>query len=187
MAALFLTFLTAALALAGGRSALLVARLSGALGGRASLLAAGWITAAATSALAAWAGSLLASPMPPAGRTMFAAAALAAAAVQLLLASPGRAPAEPTRSLGAIGLVLFAGQSTDAARFLVLALAVAPGEPVLAAIGGTLGTGTVLTAGWALGKQWDELAFLRTAQFAAAALFAMAAVVTGIAATGIIG
>jgi hypothetical protein len=84
-------------------------------------------------------------------------------------------------------VVLFAGQMTDAARFLVLALAVATGEPVLAAIGGTLGTGAVLTAGWALGTDWEERMFLRTIRFAAMALFALAAVVTGLAARGIIG
>jgi hypothetical protein len=187
MAALFLTLLAAALALAGGRSAMLIARLSGALGGGAGLLAVGWITAAAASALAAWAGSWLAPLMPPAGKTMFAAAALAIAALELLFAFPRRAPTEPTRSLGAIGVVLFAGQMTDAARFLVLALAVATGEPVLAAIGGTLGTGAVLTAGWALGTDWEERMFLRTIRFAAMALFALAAVVTGLAARGIIG
>ena len=55
MPALFLTLVTAALAMAGGRSALLVARLSAALGRGAGLLAVCWIAAAASSALAAWA------------------------------------------------------------------------------------------------------------------------------------
>ena len=67
MPALFLTLVTAALAMAGGRSALLVARLSAALGRGAGLLAVCWIAAAASSALAAWAGSLIAPLMPPAG------------------------------------------------------------------------------------------------------------------------
>jgi hypothetical protein len=187
MPALFLTLMAAALAVAGGRSALLVARLSAALGGGFALLAVCWITAAATSALAAWAGALLAPLMPPAGKTMFAAAALALAALELLLASARRAPAEPTRSLGAIALVLFAGQLTDAARFLVLALVVATGEPVLAAIGGALGSGAVLTAGWALGEDWEKHVFLRTIRFAAASFFGIAAVVTGLAARGLIG
>ncbi|MXP41999.1 hypothetical protein GRI75_10140 [Altererythrobacter soli] len=187
MPALFLALLTAALGMAGGRTALLVARLSGALGGGAGLLAACWITAAATSALAAWAGSMLAPLMPPAGKTMFVAAALAVAALELLFAAPRRTPAEPTRSLGAIGLVLFAGQLTDSARFLVLALAVATGAPALAAVGGTLGTGAVLTAGWALGTQWEKHVFVRTVRFAAAALFGIAAVLAALAARGIIG
>jgi hypothetical protein len=187
MPALFLTLIAAALAVAGGRSALLVARLSAALGPRFGLLAAGWITAAATSALAAWAGALVAPLMPPAGKTMFAAAALAIAALELLLASSRRAPAEPTRSLGAIALVLFAGQLTDAARFLVLALTVATGEPVLAAVGGALGGGAMLTGSWALGADWEKHVFLRTIRFAAASLFGLAAVVTALAARGLIG
>lgn len=187
MPALFLTLIAAALAVAGGRSALLTARLAAALRPRVGLLAVCWITVAAASALAAWAGALLAPLMPPAGKTMFAAAALALAALELLFASSRRAPAEPTRSLGAIALVLFAGQLTDAARFLVLALAVATGEPVFAAIGGALGSGAVLTAAWALGEDWEKHVFLRTIRFAAAAFFGIAAVVTGLAARGLIG
>lgn len=187
MPALFLTLVTTALAMASGRSALLVARLSGRFGGGLGLLALCWITAAATAAIAAWAGSLLAPMMPPAGKTMFAAAALALAALEVLIARPGRAPAEPTRSFGAIALVLFAGQLTDAARFLVLALAVATGEPVFAAVGGALGSGLVLTAGWALGASWEKRVFLRTVRFAAAALFGIAAALTALAARGIIG
>ena len=186
MPALFLTLVTAALAMAGGRSALLVARLSAALGRGAGLLAVCWIAAAASSALAAWAGSLIAQLMPPAGKTMVAAVALALAALELMFASARRAPAEPTRSLGAIALVLFAGQLTDAARFLVLALAVASGEPALAAVGGALGSGAVLTAGWALGEDWEKHLFMRTIRLAATALFVVAALATGLAARGVI-
>ena len=108
------------------------------------------------------------------------------AALELMFASARRAPAEPTRSLGAIALVLFAGQLTDAARFLVLALAVASGEPALAAVGGALGSGAVLTAGWALGEDWEKHLFMRTIRLAATALFVVAALATGLAARGVI-
>lgn len=187
MSALFLTLVVAVLAMAGGRSALLVGRLSAVLGSGFGMLAACWLAALASSALAAWAGGLIAPLMQPAGKTMFTAAALALAAVELLVTSSRPAPAEPTRSLGAIALVLFAGQLADASRFLVLALTVATGEPVLAAAGGTLGSGAVLTAAWALGEDWEKHLFMRTIRLSAAALFVGAAIVTGLAARGIIG
>ena len=57
-------------------------------------------------------------------KTMFVAAALAVAAIELAWPMRKKPPREPTRSLGAIALVLGAGQVTDAARFLVLALLV---------------------------------------------------------------
>jgi len=187
MPALFLALLTSVMAMTGGRSALLTARLSGALGGSVALLAACWLTAIASSALAAWAGSLLAPTMPPAGKTMFAAAALALASIELLFARVRAAPAEPTRSLGAIVLVLAAGQATDAARFLVLAIAVATGVPLLAAAGGALGSGAVLTAAWALGAEWETRLPLRAIRLGGAGLFAFAAIVIALVARGVFG
>ncbi len=53
MPALFLALLTSSLAMLGGRSARLVARMAQALGGSAGLLFAGWLGAMASSALAA--------------------------------------------------------------------------------------------------------------------------------------
>jgi len=50
-------------------------------------------------------------------------------------AEAGRAPAEPTRSFGAILIVLGAAQLTAAAGFLVFALAGATGAPWLATAG----------------------------------------------------
>lgn len=187
MPALFLALLTAFLAMLGGRSALLTARLSGALGGSAALLAGCWLTAIASSALAAWAGLLIAPMMAPAGKTMFVAAALALAALELLFLRPTPAPAEPTRSLGAIVLVLLAGQVTDAARFLVLALAVATAEPVLAAAGGALGSGAVLGAAWALGGTWEGRLPLRAIRLVVAGVFVLAGVVTALTARGVFG
>jgi hypothetical protein len=187
MSALFLALLTSALAMLGGRSARLTARMAEALGGGAGLLMAGWIGAIATSAFAAWAGVLLAPQMAPAGKAMFVAFALALAALELLFLRERAAPVEPTRSLGAIALVLLAGQLTDAARFFVLALAVATGAPALAAAGGALGSGAVLTAAWALAGAWSARLPLRVLRLAVGALFAVAAVVVALAARGVIG
>jgi hypothetical protein len=187
MPALFLALLTCALAMLGSRMALLTARLSGALGGGAGLLLACWLTAAATAALAGWAGSLMAPMMAPATKVMFVAAALAVGALELLFMKAPARPAEPTRSLGAIALVLLAGQVTDAARFFVLALAVATAAPVLAAVGAALGSGADLPAAWALGGEWETRLPQRGVRLAVSGAFLLAAIVVGLSARGLIG
>lgn len=187
MPALFLALLTCALATASGRPAVLTARLAARLGGGAALLAAGWVTAAAASALAAWAAAWVGPSMAPAVKTMFVAIALFACAVELLLVRPPSTVAEPTRSLGAISMVLFAGQLTDAARFLVLALALATAAPVSAALGGAIGSGGALTAAWALGAGWEARLPLTAIRRSVAALFGLAAVIVALAGSGVIG
>ena len=187
MPALFLALLTSALAMLGGGAARLTGRMAGALGEGVGLLFVGWLSAMVASALAAWAGTLLAPVMAPAAKAMFVAVALALAALELLFARDRAVPTEPTRSLGAIALVLFAGQLTDAARFFVLALTVAAGAPTLAAVGGALGSGAVLTAAWALGGEWDTRLPLRSIRRGIGALFGLAAVLVALAARGVIG
>lgn len=187
MPALFLALLTSALAMLGGRSARLTAAMAEALGQGAGLLAAGWLGAIATSAAAAWAGALLAPEMAPAAKAMFVALALALAAIELLVARDRAVPIEPTRSLGAITLVLVVGQLTDAARFFVLALAVATGAPVLAAAGGALGSGAVLSAAWAMGGEWSVRLPVRAIRLGVGALFGLAATVVALSARGVIG
>lgn len=103
----------------------------------------GWplyVTAALTAALAcgvaAWGAQTLAAGLPRAARLLVAAFALLLAGGESLLLTPRRAPAEPTHSLGAAALVLLASQITDAARFLVLAIAEASSAPIPSAAGG---------------------------------------------------
>jgi hypothetical protein len=187
MPALFLALLTSALAMLGARSTRLTAGMAEALGGSAGLLAVGWLSAIAASTVAAWAGTAMLPLMAPAAKAMFVALALALAAIELLVARDRAVPAEPTRSLGAIALVLFAGQLTDAARFFVLALAVATGAPVLAAAGGALGSGAVLSAAWAMRGEWDGRLPLRAIRLGVGALFALAAIVVALDARGVIG
>ena len=187
MPALFLALLTSALAMLGGRPALLTARLSGALGGNVGLIVVCWLTASGTSALAGWAGNWLAPQMAPAANGMFVAAALAVSAIELLLMRSRAAPAEPTRSLGAIALVLLAEQVADAARFFVLALAVATAAPAMAAAGGALGSGAVLTAAWAMGGAWERRLPLRSIRVGVGGVFLLAAIVVGLSARGVIG
>ena len=186
MPALFLALLTAALAMAGGRTARVTGQLAAALGARAGLLLACWLTAVATATLAGWASTWIAPAMPAAGKAMFVAVALALSALELLFARSRLAPSEPTRSLGAVALVLLAGQVTDAARLFVLALAVATGAPAFAAAGGAIGSGAVLTSAWALGSEWEQLP-LRAMRLGVAGLFLIGAVIVALSARGLIG
>lgn len=179
MLSLFLILLASALAAAGARHARLAAQLAAASGGSAGLLAACWITAALASGLAAWGGGLVAPLLSEAGKAMFAAAALAMAAIELAWPLRSGAPREPTRSLGAIALVLFAGQVTDAARFLVLALSVVTGNAMLVAIGGAIGSGAALTLAWSLGAKWEAKLPLGAIRLGLAGVFVIAALVAG--------
>lgn len=187
MPSLFLALLASALAALGARQARLVAQISGSLGGSFGLLVVCWLTAAAASAIAAWGGGLLAPVLAGPAKTMFVAAALAIAAIELAWPMRRQPPAEPTRSLGAIALVLGVGQVTDAARFLVLALSVATGNPFLAAVGGALGSGAVLTFAWMLGNEWEGRLPLAAIRLGLGGVFLIAALVVGMTARGIIG
>ena len=176
MSTLFLALLASALAALGGRQARLVAQLSATLGGSKGLLAVCWLTAAPASALAAWLGTAIAPSLSTSGKAMVAAAALAAAALEL--AWPSRAqrqPAEPTRSLGAIALVLGVGQLADAARLLVFALSLASGNAGLAALGGAIGSGTALTLAWKMQGSCDAHVPLPALRLATGVLVLVAA------------
>lgn len=171
----------------GGREAVRVARLSAALGAGTGLLVAGWLACIAASALAARLGAGIAAGLAPEAKAMLVAMALLLAALELAILRPGRAPAEPTRSFGAIALVLSAAQLTAAAGFLVFALAGATGAPSLAATGGALGSGVVLTAAWSAGARWEDRMPLELLRYGVAGLLFLAALFTGLSARGLIG
>ena len=137
---LFSLLLVFALAL-GGRDQWLVARWADALGRRVSLLLVGVAAASCTAALMAWAGAGFADRLPPRAAQMLVAFALAIAGAELAWPVRLKEPREPTRSLGAIALVLAGRQVGDAARFAVFAFAAHAHWPVTAAIGGALGAG----------------------------------------------
>ena len=183
----FLALIAAAAATLGGREAVRVARLSGALGAGTSLLTACWLGCIVACALSAWLGAGIAAQLGPEAKAMLVAIALLLAGLELAVLRPGRAPAEPTRSFGAVMLVLGAAQLTAAAGFLVFALAGATGAPWLAAAGGAIGSGAVLTGAWSLGPEWEARLPLGALRYAIAALLIIAALVTGLAARGIVG
>jgi len=183
----FLALIAAAAATLGGREAVRVARLSGALGAGTGLLTACWLGCIVACALSAWLGAGIAAQLGPEAKAMLVAIALLLAGLELAVLRPGRAPAEPTRSFGAVMLVLGAAQLTAAAGFLVFALAGATGAPWLAAAGGAIGSGAVLTGAWSLGPEWEARLPLGALRYAVAALLIIAALVTGLAARGIVG
>lgn len=164
-----------------------VARLSAALGGGVALMIAGWIACIVASALAARLGAGVAAELAPEAKAMLVAIALLLAAVELAVLRPGRAPAEPTRSFGAIALVLAAAQLTAAAGFLVFALAGATGSPWLAAAGGALGSGLVLSAACSAGAEWEKRVPINVLRYGVAALLFVAALYIGLSARGLLG
>lgn len=150
--ALVVVFLTST----GGRDQLLVARLSESLGQSGALLAVVMALCAATAAIMAYAGASIAAMLPGPAQQMLIAMALAIAAVELFWPVKIKQPVEPTRSLGAIALVLGARQIGDAARFAIFALAAATVLAPLAGLGGALGGAGSLYLGWSLGKSLER-------------------------------
>ena len=171
----------------GGREAVRVARLSAGLGAGAGVLTAAWLACIAACALSAWLGAGIAARLASEGKAMLVAIALLLAGIELLILRAKAGPAEPTRSFGAILIVLSAAQLTSAAGFLVFALAGATGMPWLAAAGGAVGSGAVLSAAWAGGAEWEARLPLRAVRYTAAGLLIVAALVTGLDARGILG
>jgi putative Ca2+/H+ antiporter (TMEM165/GDT1 family) len=186
MPSFFLALIACFFADAGARDQRLVAALSARLGASSGLLVTSWIAAIATAAFAAAAGAAIALLLPPAGKTMFVAIALLLAAAELAWPILRKEPEEPTRSLFAAGLVIASHQVSDAARFLIVALAAATGGPEFAAIGGAIGGGAALTLGWALGEDLTRRFPLRAVRLAIAALLLIAAVWTGLIARGLL-
>lgn len=173
---LFALLLVFALAM-GGRDQWLVAQWSDALGRSIPLLVLGMACASLSAALMAWLGEGFAALLPPRAAQMLVAFALAVAGFELVWPVKPTAPREPTRSLGAIAIVLAARQVGDAARFGVFALAVWAHWPATAALGGAIGGAGAIALGWSLGAaglaRWPLLLLRRTlaAGLLVAALF----------------
>jgi putative Ca2+/H+ antiporter (TMEM165/GDT1 family) len=142
--------LVAALAM-GGRDQWMVARWSDALGRSGALLAVAVLSSVLAAGLMAWVGAQFAALLPGRAAQMLVAFALAAAAFELAMPVKLKAPDEPTRSLGAIALVLLARQIGDGARFAVFALAAWTQWPLTAGLGGALGGAAAAVLGWSVG------------------------------------
>ncbi|MFA6219760.1 MAG: hypothetical protein WC692_08260 [Erythrobacter sp.] len=186
MTSLLFAIVASFLAATGARDQLLVAALRERLGPSAALLAVALASSAGTAAIAAWLGGRLALALSQDAATMFVAIALLLAAFECAWPGRFRKPVEPTRSLGAIAIVLFARQLTDAARFLVLALAAAFASPPLAGLGGAVGGGAAVALGWAMGGELERQLPLRRLRVALAALLFAVACVVGLSARGLL-
>ena len=132
----------------GARDQLLVAALAERRGQRPAALLVGAGSAAVTAAIAAAGAAFVIPLLNGSARLLVAALALALAGAEMLIARASPTPQEPTDSLGAFALVLFAQQLTDAARFVLFGIAVATGAILPAAIGGAAGGAGVVAAGW---------------------------------------
>lgn len=173
--ALLLVF---ALAL-GGRDQVMVAQWSDALGQSMALLAVGIVCACLSAAAMAWVGAEFAAFLPRRAAQMLVAFALAAAALELAWPGKAKSPQEPTRSLGAIAIVLLARQIGDAARFAVFALAAWASLPFTAGLGGAVGGAAAVTLGWAVGANSLARWPLRAVRMALAAGLMIAALFIG--------
>ena len=148
MTGFLLAFLGVILAGIGARDQATVVGLVERQGSRPALLLVGIATSVITAAVMAWAAIAVSPMLTAKARLFFAAMAVGLAGLESLVLSPGRKPQEPTASLGAAAIVLLAAQLTDAARFLVLGIAVALAAPWPAGIGGAAGGAAVLAAAW---------------------------------------
>ena len=157
MSTFFLTFLAVALAMLAGREALRVARISAAGAGGGALLGVIVVCAIGACAAAAALALTFADLLTAQQKGWFVAAALVLAAAEVMFLDAPDAPSEPTHSLGAIGIVLFAGIMADASGLLVLSLSVASGSPVMAGAGGALAALGVLSFAAFSGEDWEKL------------------------------
>ncbi len=177
----FLLALLLVFALAmGGRDQLMVAQWTSALGQSAALLVLAVLVSCISAGAMAWVGAEFAALLPRRAAQMLVAFALGIAAFELALPVRLKAPQEPTRSLGAIGIVLLARQIGDGARFAVFALAAWTAVPITAGLGGALGGAAAVAAGWGLGAETLARWPLRIVRLALAGGLALAALFIGL-------
>lgn len=171
----------------GGRDQLLLARMAAKLGQAGPLLVVGWAATIMSAIAMAFAGAVIAGIMPAAARTMLVAIALLFAAAELVWPVRAANPSEPTRSLGALFIVLLVRQLMDSPRFIIFALAIWSGNAWLAALGGAMGGGAGLTLGWIVGEELEASVPLRAIRIGLAIAIGVAAIVIGLSARGLIG
>ncbi len=145
----------------GARDQALVALLSERQGARPGLLAVAVACGIAAAALSAWGGAEMADLLGSNARRFLVALALGLAGLELLFLLRRAAPVEPTHSLGAFAIVVLTAQLTDAARFLVFALAAFTRAPLTTGLGGAVGAAVVIGIGWA-SQGWADQPWLVT-------------------------
>lgn len=151
MTGFLFTLLAVLLTGLGARDQMLLAGLTERQGQRVLVLMVALVSAVVTVGLAALASAAFAAKMGGNVRLIFAGIALGLAAAELIYTRARPKPEEPTHSLGAFAIVIFAQQLTDAVRFLIFSLAIATRAPLACAAGGMIGAGVLMCAGWLMG------------------------------------
>ncbi|MCJ2186568.1 hypothetical protein [Novosphingobium beihaiensis] len=186
MPAFYLTLIAVLLAGIGARGQMTIAGLARAQGARPGVLIVALVSAVLTALLAAWAAHAVLAELPPPARMVFAAMALGLAGLESLALAPRRDdPREPTRSLGALALVLLAQQVTDAARFLIFGMGVGLAAPIASGAAGVLGGAVLAGAAWAF-PQVSGMSAVRWIRRTAGGLLAIAALVLFLSQIGIL-
>lgn len=178
MSGFLFAFMATLLATFGARDQVMVAHLARVQGARPVLLVTALVATGLSTGVAAWLAGRMAHGMVPDARALFGALALLIGGGEMLVLGPRKAAAEPTHSLFAVLVVLLAQQLTDAARFLVLALGVGTAAWLTAGVGGVLGSGVAIAAGWAM-PDLAEAAGLRIWRRVAGAVLLVIGVVVG--------
>lgn len=186
MTAFLFCLIAVLLAGIGARDQMTLAAMTNRQGQRPGLLAVALLLTIITAAGAAWLALTVMPILKGDARLLFAAMALVLAGLESLLLSPGRKPLEPTRSLGALAVVLLAHQITDAARFLIFAIAAATAQPWLAGAGGAIGAAIMLGSAWAAPElfEWRRLRPMRRG---IGAVLLLAGLFAGLKALGLVG
>lgn len=148
MSGFLFAFVVVLIAGIGARDQLLVAALAGRRGQRPAALLVAIACAAVTAGIMVAGAGMISPQLPGNARLFLAALALGLAGAEMLLARRAATPREPTDSLGAFALVLFAQQLTDGSRFALFAIAAATTATIPAGLGGALGGAAVVAAGW---------------------------------------
>ena len=178
MSAFYLAFLAVLLAGLGARDQTTVAAIALRQRGRPAVLLTGLLVSLGTAAFAAWAALYVIPLLVPKARLVMVAIALAGAGAEALWPFTAKRMEEPTASLGALAIVLAAHQLTDAARFLVFALAAFFTAPVAAGIGGAAAGAVSLGLAWLLPDLFGD-ARLRLVRRTTGVLLLLVAAVVG--------
>lgn len=157
MSIFFLAFLSCALACLCGRDAERVAMLAAAHQRLGMLVLALALAAAGFALLGGFVADRVQAMLEGPGARLFVAFALAVAGLEILLLRPGKPPREPTFSLAATVIVLWAGLQAGSAGFLMLALAVFGQAPLAAAGGAGLGAFGALVLAALAGEDWARV------------------------------
>ncbi|PEQ14412.1 hypothetical protein B2G71_02120 [Novosphingobium sp. PC22D] len=185
MPAFYLTLIAVLLSGWRARDQADIAGLTRAQGQRPAVLVVAILVSIATAALAAYAATLFRPLLPPPARIWFVAIALGLAGAESLAIAPRKVPSEPTRSLGALALLLLAHQVTDAPRFITFGLAAGMAAPLASGLGGAIGGAVLAGAAWAF-PQFAMSPGARHARRAVGALLLVAAIIVAFRESGIL-